>query len=108
MSRSGARGTISMARLDYSSLGLNEEGYDSAGAQFYITLGDTTTLDGNYAAFGRVTDGWEVLDKLNEVELKPVAEDSTEQPSEPVNPPVIESVEIDTFGIEYSLPQCSK
>ena len=99
------RGTISMARLDYSSLGLNEEGYNSAGAQFYITLGDTTTLDGNYAAFGRVTDGWEVLDKLNEVELKPVAEDSTEQPSEPVNPPVIESVEIDTFGIEYSLPQ---
>lgn len=99
------RGTISMARLDYSSLGLNEEGYNSAGAQFYITLGDTTTLDGNYAGFGRVTDGWEVLDKLNEVELKPVEEGSTEQPSEPVNPPVIESVEVDTFGVEYSLPQ---
>lgn len=99
------KGTISMARLDYSSLGLNEEGYNSAGAQFYITLGDTTSLDGNYAGFGRVTDGWEVLDKLNEVELKPVAEDSTEQPSEPVNPPVIESVRVETNGVTYSLPK---
>jgi len=99
------KGTISMARLDYSSLGLNEEGYNSAGAQFYITLGDTTSLDGNYAGFGRVTDGWEVLDKLNEVELKPVTEGSTEQPSEPVTPPEIESIRVETYGVTYDLPE---
>ena len=99
------KGTISMARLDYSSLGLAEEGYNSAGAQFFITFDEVTTLDGNYAAFGRVIEGMEVVDKLNETELVPLEEGSSESaPSEPVNPPVITSIRVETYGVEYSLP----
>lgn len=102
------KGTISMARIDYRSMApeLAEEGYNSAGAQFFITFDEAVNLDGSYAAFGKVIEGMEVLDALNQVELKPVTEESAEQtPSEPVEPPVIKSITVDTFGVEYGLPE---
>src|SRR5699024_5533844 len=46
-------GVISMARSDYSSWGYIEEGYNSAGCQFFIMTEDNTQLDGLYAAFGK-------------------------------------------------------
>ena len=63
------KGVISMARSDYSQMGLYEEGYNSAGSQFFIMTGDNATLNGYYAAFGKVIEGMEVLDKLNETEV---------------------------------------
>lgn len=51
------RGTISMARSD---------DYDSASCQFFIVHEDSTFLDGNYAGFGHVTDGMEVVDAICE------------------------------------------
>lgn len=51
------RGTISMAR---SAM------YDSASSQFFIVHQDSTYLDGQYAAFGHVTEGIEIVDKLCE------------------------------------------
>ena len=53
---SHVRGVISMARSPYDN--------DSASSQFFIVHEDSTFLDGDYAAFGQVTEGMEVIDKL--------------------------------------------
>ena len=49
------RGVISMARSDYN---------DSASSQFFIVHKDSPHLDGQYAAFGHVTSGMEIVDKI--------------------------------------------
>ena len=54
---SHVRGTISMAR---------SQDYDSASSQFFIVLEDATYLDGQYAAFGTVTEGMEIADQICE------------------------------------------
>ncbi len=51
------RGVLSMARA---------QDYDSAGSQFFIMVEDAPHLDGQYAAFGRVTNGMDVVDKIVE------------------------------------------
>ena len=53
------RGTISMART--------AESYNSATSQFFICLEDRPDLDGQYAPFGQVTEGMDVVDKIAEV-----------------------------------------
>lgn len=54
---SHVRGTISMAR---------SQSYNSASSQFFIVHEDSTFLDGQYAAFGKVTSGMEIVDKICE------------------------------------------
>lgn len=106
------KGVISMARSDYSSMGLYEEGYNSAGSQFFImTSDDGANLNGNYAAFGKVIEGMDVLDKLNETEVTTSEDESGSADSEastPVNPPVITSIRVDTFGVDYGAPETVK
>lgn len=102
------KGVISMARSDYSQMGLYEEGYNSAESQFFIMTGDNATLNGYYAAFGKVIEGMEVLDKLNETEVTTADETEGAEASKPVNPPVIKSVRVDTFGVDYGKPNTVK
>lgn len=102
------KGVISMARSDYSQMGLYEEGYNSAGSQFFIMTGNNATLNGYYAAFGKVIEGMEVLDKLNETEVTTADETEGAEASKPVNPPVIKSVRVDTFGVDYGKPNTVK
>ena len=64
------RGVISMARSKLP---------DSAGSQFFIMHGNADYLDGQYAAFGRVTEGIEVVDKIASVET-----DDNDKPLEDV------------------------
>lgn len=71
------RGVISMARA-YDP--------DSAGSQFFIMHKDGTYLDGQYAAFGKVIDGIEVIDQIAKVRTSP-----QDRPYEPV---IIESIEV--------------
>ena len=59
--------TVSMAR--------ESENPNSAGSQFFICLEDVTYLDGNYAAFGKVIDGFSIIDKIIEEE-EPIDEKS--------------------------------
>lgn len=112
------KGVISMARSDYSSLGLTEEGYNSAGAQFFIMNETNASLDGYYASFGKVTEGLDVVDKIANVEVTyredelsegeeaPKDENGNEIASDkPVNPPVMIKVEVETFGIDYGMPE---
>ena len=106
------RGVISMARGDYSgySSSLATEGYNSASCQFFITTTDQTkNLDGLYAAFGKVTEGMDIVDKISNVEVE-TRETQTDSKSEltqdkPVNPPVIKSIRVETFGIDYGKPE---
>ncbi len=106
------RGVISMARSDYSSYSasLATEGYNSASCQFFITTEDSTdSLDGLYAAFGKVTEGMDVVDAISNVEVE-TRETQTDSNSEltqdrPVNPPVITSIRVETYGINYGMPE---
>lgn len=78
---SHTRGTLSMARSRIK---------DSASSQFFIVHKDSTFLDGDYAGFGHVTDGMDVVDKICET-IK--AEDSNGTVSKE-NQPVIEKIEV--------------
>jgi cyclophilin family peptidyl-prolyl cis-trans isomerase len=59
---SHTRGVISMARRSYP--------LDSASSQFFICHGDSTFLDGQYAAFGKVISGMDVVDRIASVPVK--------------------------------------
>lgn len=95
-------GVISMARADYSNYGLAEAGYNSAGSQFFITTTNYPSLNGLYAPFGKVIEGMEVVHKIENVEV--VTRESGEGLDKPVEPPVIKSVTVETFGVDYGVP----
>ena len=78
---SHVKGVISMARSNAP---------DSASSQFFITVADSTFLDGSYAAFGRVTEGMEVAEQIAK-DAKPVDNNGTILPEQQ---PVIESIVI--------------
>lgn len=70
---------------------------DSAGSQFFIMHGAAVHLDGAYAAFGKVTDGLDVVNAI--------AETPTDRSDRPMEDQVIESVTVDTFGVDYPEPE---
>ena len=80
-----SRGVLSMARTMAPN---------SAGSQFFIMHADAPYLDGNYAAFGRVIEGIEVVDAIAGV--------STNASDRPLDPQVIRSITVDTKGVEYT------
>ena len=105
-------GVIAMARSDYSqySSDLAEESYNSGSSQFFIMTKDNTSLNGYYTSFGKVIEGLDIVHKIEEVEVKaPEKEDGTvdanAEISTPVNPPKITSLKVETFGIDYGLPE---
>ncbi len=69
---------------------------DSAGSQFFIMHKDSPHLDGAYAAFGKVTEGMDVVDRI--------AETATDYSDKPMEAQVIKSVTVDCFGVEYPEP----
>lgn len=80
---SHTRGTISMAR---------SQSFDSAGSQFFICDADSTFLDGQYAAFGKVTKGLDVLDAIAST---PVKAGPSGEPSMPLTAPVITKITVE-------------
>ena len=111
-------GVISMARSDYSTYGYTEEGYNSAGCQFFIMTADNTQLDGAYAAFGKVTEGMDVVKEISNVEVyyrssdlkedeeAPKDEDGNTISSDtPKKQPVMTSVSVETYGVDYGIPE---
>ena len=70
---------------------------DSAGSQFFIMTSDSPHLDGQYAAFGKVLEGMETAE-----EIVKTPRDASDKPLEPQ---VIESVRVDTFGQVYPFEQ---
>ena len=103
------KGVLSMARSDYSSLGKNsitKEGYNSGSCQFFIMNVDNTSIDGQYAAFGKVTEGLDIVDKIANVEVETRnSDEENKKQDKPINPPVIKSIRVDTHGVDYGKPK---
>ena len=70
---------------------------DSAGSQFFVMHKDSPHLDGEYAAFGKVTEGMEVVNAIAECE--------TDWNDRPVSEQKLRSVTVETFSIEYPEPE---
>ena len=70
---------------------------DSAGSQFFIMVDDAPHLDGQYAAFGKITDNVEAA-----IAISQVMRDYNDKPAEPQ---VIDTVRVDTFGEDYGEPE---
>lgn len=82
------RGVLSMARSMMP---------DSAGSQFFVIHKDSPHLDGQYAGFGKVIEGIEIIDKI--------AEAKTNRQDKPKKDQKIEKVTVETFGIDYDEPE---
>ena len=81
------RGVLSMARTMAPN---------SAGSQFFIMHEDSPHLDGQYAAFGKLIEGIDVVDKICSVR--------TDYNDKPRIPQVIKKVTVETFGVDYPDP----
>lgn len=103
-------GILGMARSDYTSYSpsLKEESYNSGSSQFFIMTKANTSLNGYYTAFGKVVEGLDIVHKIEQVEVK-AAEDAEQsgnsEVSTPVNPPKITSLRVETYGVDYGLPE---
>ena len=82
------RGVLSMARTMVPN---------SAGSQFFIMHADGDFLDGQYAAFGAVTEGMDVVDAIAAVK--------TDRMDKPKDPQRMKKVTVETFGVEYPEPE---
>jgi len=101
------RGVIAMARSDYTSISssLASESYNSAGSQFFIMHADYPNLNALYTCFGKVIEGIDIVDAIANVEVVTRDSDAEEGVDKPVNPPVIKSVTVETFGVDYETPK---
>ena len=81
------RGVLSMARTMAPN---------SAGSQFFIMHENAPHLDGQYASFGKVVEGIEVVDAIANVR--------TDRADKPKTPQVMKKVTVDTFGVDYAEP----
>ena len=70
---------------------------DSAGSQFFIMHEKSPHLDGQYAAFGMITEGMDVVNKI--------ANTKTDYSDRPLEPQMIKTMTVDTFGVEYPEPE---
>ena len=82
------RGVLSMARAMMPN---------SAGSQFFLMHADAPHLDGGYAAFGKVTEGLEVVNRIASVR--------TGRNDRPLEPQVMKKVTVETCGEEYPEPK---
>ena len=82
------RGVISMARSQHP---------DSAGSQFFLMHKDSPHLDGQYAAFGKIIEGIEVVDEI--------AGTKTGRQDRPKEDQVMETVTVELNGYEYEAPE---
>ena len=82
------KGVLSMARAMQP---------DSAGSQFFIMHETSPHLDGQYAAFGRIIEGQDIVDKIAEV--------ATDYSDRPIENQTIKSITVDTQGVDYPEPE---
>ncbi len=82
------RGVLSMARAQHP---------DSAGSQFFVMHADADYLDGQYAAFGKVVEGMDVVDAI--------AQTPTDFRDKPLKEQRMKKVSAETFGVEYPEPE---
>ena len=98
-------GVIGMARTDYTaySPSLQEQSYNSGSSQFFIMTSPNSALDGMYTAFGKVIEGLDVVHEIEDVQVKSNSQNG--EMSVPVTPIEIESIRVETFDVDYGLPE---
>ena len=80
-------GVVSMAR---------SQSNNSAGSQFFIVTKEAPHLDGQYASFGKVINGMDIIHNIENVE--------TDSNDKPIKDVIVESIKVDTKGIDYKDP----
>lgn len=102
------KGIVSMVRADYTqTLGnsLLSQSYNSASSQFTILIENARNLNGIYAAFGKVIEGMENVEKIYSLE-KETTENSSIEKFETM--PIIKKATVETFGTNYGFPQVNE
>lgn len=118
------RGVISMTRTTYNDFqqeiamiqmigygdyinGVVDKMYDSQAAGFFILTEDELGYDGTYSAFGRVVDGMDIIDEISKLELEKNTDSDGKETTGTgiVNAPVIKNVTVDTYGVDYGIPE---
>ena len=108
------KGVITMERNDYTFFGLTEEGYNSANCNFALLTKDIPEYNGYYAAFGKVVEGMDVLEKIADSRVEETADEQNgetadanneENKDDNKNVITIKSVTVDTFGVDYGMPE---
>lgn len=119
------RGTVGLYRNNYSGENLINESYNSGTSLFFITTDEDSSLNGEYAAFGKVIKGMEIIDKMLEL---PLEEKETDEEGNTTKEntagtlaenqeivkfavgsfPVITKATVETYGVDYGIPEYSK
>ena len=115
------KGTVGLFRNNYSMNNLNQESYNSGSSLFFITTKEESTLNGEYAAFGKVIEGMDLIEKMLTL---PVEDEQTDENGNTTSDsvagtmedgqeikkyavgsfPVITKATVETFGINYEMP----
>ena len=119
------KGTVGLFRQNYNAENLNKESFNSGNSLFFITTGEDSKLNGEYAAFGKVISGMEIIEQMLTLPLEQETLDeegnSTSETSagslkdnqsitkfEVDSCPIIKKAKVETFGVDYGMPEYSK
>ena len=119
------KGVVGLYRSNYNGNNLEQESYDSGTSMFFITTEDEKNLNGDYAAFGKVISGLEIIEQMLSL---PLEEQETDEEGNNTNTitagtitaddedkeivkfasgsfPVITKATVETFGVDYGMPE---
>ena len=116
------KGTVGLYRNSYAGENLNKESYNSGNSLFFITTDEDSSLNGEYAAFGKVIKGMDIIEKMLTLPLEETETDengNTTSDSTAGNLsegqeitkyasgsfPVITKASVETFGVDYGMPE---
>ena len=105
------KGTIGLYRQNYSlgeGMDLTTESYNSGTSIFFIETAEDSTLNGQYAAFGKVIEGMEIIEEINKLPVEDGESESLNS-SDMVQYfqtlPVITNATVETYGVDYGIPE---
>ena len=90
-------GTVGMARIAAAGEDKESGNYDTASSEFFICLGYKPSMNGNYAAFGKVIRGYKDVEKISKMDV-----DDNEYPRDEI---YIETLRVETYGKNYPAPK---
>ena len=119
------KGTIGLYRSNYNGDNLERESYNSGSSLFFITTSEDSALNGEYAAFGRVIKGMDIIEQMLTL---PLAEDEVDENGNTTTEasagkisdeqeitkfandafPVITKATVETYGVDYGMPEYEK
>ncbi len=119
------KGTVGLYRSNYSGDNLSQESYNSGNSLFFITTDEDSTLNGEYAAFGKVIKGMDLIERMLTLPLE--QEETDEEGNTTSDPvagnlsenqeivkfnvdscPVITKATVETYGVDYGMPKYMK